>query len=132
MLFDTTVWVDHLNKGETPQAILLAEILPNRVFITSTILQEVLQGISNPNYADVVRQLLLQQKILRWDEVEAALFAAQLYADLRRKGVTIRKPNDCLIASFALHFDLELCHNDSDFNQIALQYPLKIWRPAEN
>ena len=104
MLFDTTVWIDHLNKRETPQAIHLAESLPNRVFITCTILQEVLQGISNPNYADVVRQLLLQQKILRRDEVEAALAAAQLYADLRLKGITVRKSNDCVIASYGVAF----------------------------
>lgn len=130
MLFDTTVWIDHLNKRETPQAIHLAESLPDRVFLTATIIQEVLQGIANPSYADVVRHLLLQQKILRWDEVEAALFAAELYANLRRKGITIRKANDCLIASYALRFGLELCHNDSDFDHIALHYPLKIWHPA--
>ena len=55
--------------------------------------------------------------------------AAQLYRQLRKKGVTIRKPNDCLIAAYALHFDLELCHNDVDFDQIAAHTDLKIWKP---
>ncbi|TAG59706.1 MAG: hypothetical protein EAZ26_14390 [Runella slithyformis] len=59
----------------------------------------------------------------------AAINAAQLYRGLRKKGVTIRKPNDCLIAYYALHFNIELCHNDVDFDLIAAHNNLKIWQP---
>jgi len=52
--------------------------------------------------------------------------AAELYSSLRQKGVTIRKPNDCLIAIYALHFEREICHNDSDFELIAQNSSLKI------
>ncbi|MCY7349105.1 MAG: PIN domain-containing protein [Cytophagaceae bacterium] len=127
MIFDTSVWIDHLNNRPTPQALHLAESLPSRIHSTPTILQEVLQGISNVIYFDVIRLLLTQQEILRWDAIEAAIAAAQLYSDLRRKGITIRKPNDCLIAAYALHFNLELCHSDSDFDRIAIHASLKIW-----
>ena len=66
--------------------------------------------------------------VLKWDATVAAISAASLYRQLRQKDVTIRKPNDCLIAAFALHFDVELCHNDRDFDQIAAHTNLKIWQ----
>ena len=36
-----------------------------------------------------------------------------------KKGVTIRKPNDCLIAYYGLFHSVPILHNDSDFVQIA-------------
>ena len=66
--------------------------------------------------------------VLKWNATEAAISAATLYRKLRQKGVTIRKPNDCLIAAFALHFDVELCHNDRDFDAIAARTKLKTWQ----
>ncbi len=32
------------------------------------------------------------------------------------------------LATIALHFDVEICHNDSDFDLIATNTPLKIWK----
>lgn len=66
-------------------------------------------------------------KIIEIDPTVAAIEAANLYRELRKKGVTIRKPNDCLIAVYALHFNVELCHNDSDFDFIAAHSALKIY-----
>jgi predicted nucleic acid-binding protein len=58
---------------------------------------------------------------------DAAVGAAKLYRNLRKKGITIRKPNDCLIAYYAITNDIELVHNDSDFDLIAENSTLKIW-----
>ncbi len=52
--------------------------------------------------------------------------AAKIYRTLRKKGITIRKPNDCIIAFYAIHFNLKLVHNDSDFDKIAKHTKLKI------
>jgi len=128
ILFDTSVWIDYLNARPTPHAQKLEAYFKNnfRVFITPTIIQEVLQGISDQKRFDKVQQMLINQNVLLMKSVEAAIKAAQLYSSLRQKGVTIRKPNDCLIASYALHFDIEICHNDSDFDLIAQNSSLKI------
>ncbi|MEQ8878296.1 MAG: PIN domain-containing protein, partial [Cyclobacteriaceae bacterium] len=56
--------------------------------------------------------------------------AAKLYHSLRKKGTNIRKPNDCLIAWYAIHHDLTLVHNDQDFDLIAKHTPLKIYQPG--
>lgn len=51
--------------------------------------------------------------------------AAKIFRTLRQQGITIRKPNDCLIAAYVLQFDLKLVHNDADFTRIAIAYPLR-------
>lgn len=128
ILFDTSVWIDYLNARQTPKAQKLEAHFKNnfRVFTTPTIIQEVLQGISDQKRFGKVEQILINQNVLLMKSVEAAIKAAQLYSSLRQKGVTIRKPNACLIAVYALHFDVEVCHDDSDFDLIAQNSSLKI------
>jgi len=53
--------------------------------------------------------------------------AIDLYRSLRKKGITIRKPYDCLIASYAILEDIYLLHNDSDFTQMVNNSKLKVW-----
>ena len=53
--------------------------------------------------------------------------AVDLYRHLRKKGITIRKSIDCLIASYAIITDMYLLHNDKDFTQIASESKLKIY-----
>ena len=48
-----------------------------------------------------------------------AFEAANLYRDLRKKGITIRKPNDCLIAIYAIKNEISILHDDKDFTNIA-------------
>jgi predicted nucleic acid-binding protein len=55
-------------------------------------------------------------------------WAADLYRDLRKRGATIQKANDCLIAHYALLADMTLLHTDSDFDLIANHTELKASR----
>jgi len=71
----------------------------------------------------------LQGTNVSLDPYQVSVQAAQLYRSLRKKGVTIRKANDCLIACYAIHFDIELCHNASDVDLIGKNSSLKIWKP---
>jgi predicted nucleic acid-binding protein len=89
------------------------------VYITAVILQEVLQGVREDIEYEKVREVLL-------DLVKAAIGAATLYRMLRKKGVTIRKPNDCLIAQYAIFYDIPALHSDVDFDQIARYSPLRL------
>jgi hypothetical protein len=60
-------------------------------------------------------------------EIEDNLWldAAEIYRNLRKRGLTVRKINDCIIAATALHYDCVLLHNDKDFTTIQLHYLLK-------
>jgi predicted nucleic acid-binding protein len=90
------------------------------------ILQEILQGIRKDSDYRKVKDIVLSYPILKMDPVQAAIEAANLYRDLRKKGLTIRKSNDCLIASYAIKYNIPLLHNDSDFDLIASRSHLKI------
>jgi predicted nucleic acid-binding protein len=56
-----------------------------------------------------------------------AIKAASNFRFLRSKGVTIRKTVDILIGSWCIEHEVELLHNDKDFDQIATQLPLQIY-----
>ena len=79
----------------------------------------VLQGVRNNDQFIRIRADLLACQLLKLDPVKAAIDAAILYRLLRKKGVTICKPNDCLIAHYAISHNLPVLHNDADFTQIA-------------
>lgn len=128
-LFDSSVWIDYLNKVQNSKTDLLVSYLTQgiAVFTCQTIIQEVLQGIRDDNKHGKVQLILTTQICLSSDPIETAVETAQIYRNLRKKGVTIRKPNDCLIAYYAISNDIELVHNDSDFDLIAQHTSLKIW-----
>lgn len=126
ILVDTSIWIDWFKNTITPQTQLVESYLVNNapLYITPTILQEVLQGIRFNSQYEQVKESLLAITILTFDVKEAAIGAADLYRSLRKKGVTIRKSNDCLIAYYAIRVKIPILHNDSDFDAIAQHTPL--------
>ena len=128
VIVDTSVWVDCFRGIQNEQTQLVANLLVHskQVTIVPTILQEVLQGIREDAQFVRIRRDLFACTILRPDPVEAAIGTAELYRTLRKKGVTIRKPNDCLIAHCAIFYDIPVLHNDVDFTQIARHTSLQI------
>jgi predicted nucleic acid-binding protein len=131
VIFDTSVWIDYLNGVKNSQANLLNEYIENDqpLLICPVIIQEILQGISTDKDFENIKDSLLSFEILNISSLEAAIGAAQLYRQLRKKGITINKSNDCLIAFYAIRFDVGLIHKDSDFDKIAKQSSLKIIKP---
>jgi predicted nucleic acid-binding protein len=66
--------------------------------------------------------------MIETDLMDVTNYATDLYRHLRKKGITIRKSVDCLIASYAILEDMYILHNDSDFMQIARESKLKIYK----
>ena len=130
IIVDTSVWIDFFRDVRNKQTDLIAGFIieKNKLYITPTVLQEVLQGIYTDNLFERIKADLSALTILKLDPVEAAIEAAQLYRTLRKKGVTIRKPNDCLIAYYAIFYDMPILHSDVDFGQIARFTALRIAR----
>lgn len=129
LLFDTSVWIDFLNKKSAPGADLLEQYIlsDDQIYLTPTILQEILQGIRDDVKYEQTKDTLSYFNVLDLPPVQAAIGAADLYRALRKKGATIRKSNDCLIAYYALEFSITVVHNDSDFDQIEQHTDLKVW-----
>tara|TARA_B100000989_G_C19420686_1_gene418499 strand:+ start:491 stop:889 length:399 start_codon:yes stop_codon:yes gene_type:complete len=132
MIFDSSVWVEFLNKTDFHLGHLLRKrLMANEdVFICPPIVQEVLQGIKNEGLFNEIQDLFSSLEQLPAFNYISAIEAAKLYRSLRKKGTTIRKPNDCLIAWYAIHHELTLVHNDRDFDLIAEHTPLKTFQPG--
>lgn len=130
LLFDTSVWIDFKHGIKSAQTDFLDEsLLYKEVCYCPTILQEVLRGTKVDRDFNETLDAFKALISLQLDPYEASFEAAKLYRSLRKNGLMVRKPNDCLIAYYAIHFDIELCHNDSDFDLIAKNSSLKIWKP---
>ncbi len=127
LLVDTSVWIDFFRGRKTSETQMLYELVENDepVLLCPIIIQEILQGIKNDNDFIRIKESLLSFSILSMDPVESAVGAAELYRVLRKKGTTIRKSNDCLIAFYAIYYNVKLLHKDIDFEKIAGNSDLK-------
>ena len=132
IVVDTTVWVDFLRAKGTSFDLHLAELIGRgrSVALTDLIYCEILQGIRDQTRFDQVREVLRSYPILRIRGLHVFEQAAEIYRDCRRRGFTIRKPIDCLIASTCLNAGAELYHNDRDYEFIARVRNLKIYNPT--
>jgi len=128
LIFDTSVWIDYLGQKRDVRTVLLDRELRNReqINICTPIVQEILQGIREDGQFNKVKKLLNGLYLLESKGWENSIGAATLYRNLRKKGVTVRKPYDCLIAWYAIENSLVLVHNDRDFESIASNTELKI------
>ncbi len=132
LIFDTSVWIDFLKNKRNSTSDLLAEYIErnDQVLLVPTILQEILQGIREDAQYEQLKDILSYFTVLQLPPVQAAIGAADLYRRLRKKGLTIRKSNDCLIAYYAIEFSTPLVHSDSDFDLISKHSRLKTREPA--
>ena len=131
IVVDTTVWIDVLEARETPFDLHLTDLIRRgeALALTDLIYCEILQGIPDEPDFRRVRSILQSYPIFRMRSLDTFELAARLYRDCRRRGFTIRKTVDCLIAATCLETGAELYHNDRDFEAIAKVAELKIYRP---
>lgn len=132
LIFDTSVWVDFLRNRSNPPSDLLTNYIESDdpVILVPTILQEVLQGIREDTQYNRIKEIFSYFTVLQTSTIQAAIGAAELYRSLRKKGVTIRKRNDCLIAFYAIEFSIPIVHADTDFDLIGRHSKLKTYTPA--
>ena len=129
LLVDTSVWIDSFNsKIKTPEKDLLQQLVLDDypIYLCPVIFQEVLQRIREDKVFSKIRHIFQHYSMIQIDIMDVTNLAIDLYRDLRKKGITIRKSVDCLIASYAILADIHLLHNDKDFIQIAKGSELKI------
>ena len=131
LLLDSSVWVDaHRGRATDGTRYVAARDDHEEIATTGIIFQEVLQGVRDEAEYEYVRQLLWSALILEPREISTYEIAAQLYRRARTKGLTIRKPNDCLIAAVALEHGALLVHNDRDFLALAQVEPALLVYPG--
>jgi predicted nucleic acid-binding protein len=127
ILVDTSVWIDFFAGRDLGHVSRLEDaILDNEdLALCGIVLTEILQGIADDRSHRQVREYLEPLIMLPMTET-VFVRAADIYRTLRKKGTTIRKTNDCLIAATALEYRCPLLHNDKDFAAIAKHLPLRL------
>jgi predicted nucleic acid-binding protein len=131
ILVDTSVLVDYLRGKETPAVRRLdaLDASEDAFGIPVPCMQEVLQGARDETEWRRLRAVLeVQELVAPADPAETNVKAARIYFDCRRKGLTVRSSNDCLIAQIALERGDELLHCDEDFETIRRVRPLRTLR----
>lgn len=127
MVVDSSVWIDYFNGKITKQTNLLHSLLGNELIVVGDlILTEVLQGFQNDKdfkkAGELLDFLIFRQMLGK----ELAVKSAKNYRRLRKKGVTVRKTIDVIIATFCIANNLPLLHSDRDFNPMQKHLNLKV------
>jgi predicted nucleic acid-binding protein len=116
IVVDSSVWIDYFTGTDNKQTNTLDNILGLKpVAIGDLILTEVLQGFRHDKDYHAARALFEDVAIFDMLGTEMALKSADNFRALRKKGITVRKTADVIIASFCIDRKLPLLFSDKDF-----------------
>ena len=117
ILVDSSVWVDYFRGKSTRQTDKLDILLGHELLaVGDLILAEVLQGFESDRDFKAAQRLLTSLAVVEIGGLELAIQAAKNYRELRRRGVTVRKTVDTLIATRCIENGYDLLHCDRDFD----------------
>lgn len=130
LIVDSTVWIDYFNGLENPQTDYLDQIVDRTpILVGDLILAEVLQGFRDDSDFEEARRALSKYIQVEMVNPELALQSARNYRLLRRKGITVRKTIDSLIATYCIENEHDLLYNDNDFDGYEKHLRLRVVRP---
>ena len=130
ILVDSSVWIDYFGGFASPETELLDSLLGVVPLLTGDlILTEVLQGFGTGRDFRRARALLESFDVVPLAGRDVCLQAADHLRVLRRKGVTVRKTIDTIIATSCIRNGYVLLHNDRDFDAFVEHLGLKVAMP---
>lgn len=126
-IVDSSVWVDYFNGIRTRETDLLDRLLGQEpIGIGDLILIEVLQGFISDAAYKSAKNAMETLSFFQFGGKELALKSAENYRLLRKKGITVRKTIDVIIATFCIEANFPLLHCDKDFEPFVTQFGLKV------
>ncbi|HLF74882.1 MAG TPA: PIN domain nuclease [Anaerolineales bacterium] len=130
LVIDSTVWIDYFNGVENSQTDYLDQIADKTpILIGDLTLAEVLQGFREDADFEKARRALGRYIQVAMVDPGLALQSARNFRLLRRKGITVRKTIDSLIATYCIENEHDFLHNDSDFDGYEKHFGLKVVHP---
>lgn len=131
ILVDSSVWIEYFSGITSPVTKQLDALLGVEPLVTGDlILAEVLQGFAAERDFRQARTLLESFDVVSLAGYEVCLQAADNFRTLRRKGVTIRKTIDTIIATCCIRNGYVLLHDDRDFDAFAEHLGLRVAVPS--
>ncbi len=116
ILVDTSIWIDYFNGIENKETnILDIALIDGTVAIGDMIVMETLQGFrSDQDYNKAKKSLATLEQYEMFGQ-SMVIKCADNYRALRKRGITIRKTADVIIASFCIDNKIPLLFSDRDF-----------------
>ena len=126
VVVDSSVWIAYFNGAITPETQPLDVLLGHEpVGLGDLILVEVLQGFRLDKDYETAKRLLTSLTIFDFLGQDIAIRAADNYRALRKRGITVRKTADVIIATFCIEHDFPLLHSDKDFLPFVIHLRLR-------
>lgn len=116
ILADTSVWIDYFNGNNNPLTDELDKgLVEGIIAIGDLIFLEILQGFKNDKEYNLAKSTLGTLEQYEMFGHIQAIKSAENYRALRKKGLTIRKTTDVIIATFCIENKLPLLFSNRDF-----------------
>lgn len=116
VIVDSSVWIDYFKNLYNPYTKCLDNLLSTAsIGMTDIILMEVLRGFREDKHFTQALNLLSPLICFEIVDKQKALRYADYYRQLRKKGITIRKSNDVMIAGYCIDNQIPLLFSDKDF-----------------
>lgn len=126
IVVDSSVWIDYFTGKSSPGTDKLDSLLgEDLVAIGDLMLVEVLQGFRADKDYRQARKLMLSLTVMNMLDTSIALKSAANFRTLRKKGITVRKTIDAIIATYCIENRLPLLHSDKDFQPFHKHLKLK-------
>ncbi len=126
IVVDSSVWIDYFTGKSTPESEKLDSLLGEEpLAIGDLVLTEVLQGFKTDKDFRKAKELLMSLNIVNMLDTTIALKSAANFRTLRKKGITVRKTIDAIIATYCIENKLSLLHSDKDFRPFHRHLKLK-------
>lgn len=117
IIADTSIWIDYFNGIESEYTDALdAGLTEGIIAIGDIIFLEILQGFKSDKDYKLASKTLATLEQYEMFGHKQVIKAAENYRKLRKKGITIRKTNDVIIATFCIENKMPLLFLDKDFN----------------
>jgi predicted nucleic acid-binding protein len=132
IIVDSSVWIDYFNGNDIPEVAKLDQLLGQELLgVGDLILTEVLQGFRQDKEYQTAKRLLTSLTVFEMLGVEMAIKSAENFRDLRKKGITVRKTIDVMIATFCIENGHSLLFADRDFDPFVEHLGLISVMPAK-
>lgn len=125
ILIDTSVWIPFFSNTASPAADFIENTLRHReiVCINAVVEMEILQGIRDDSQFKTIKTYLADFQYFPHLGKQYFDLSVEIFRNCRKRGMTIRRSLDCLIASNAIIDGLQIAHLDRDFEMIKKVYP---------
>ncbi len=116
ILVDTSIWVDYFNGKDSKHTDTLdAALVEGTVVIGDLILLEILQGFRSDKDYQRARTTLGTLEQFEMFGHSMVIKCVTNFRGLRKKGITIRRTTDVIIATFCIDNKIPLLFQDRDF-----------------